>query len=162
MRVDGEARAAIEADNELMKGFRSGHLELAVRYQSSIIGFTSFQQRAVTHQLLRAAAVGEEGKRLRSRIAKCEASFECGLAKPVRPSFKPRDNIPSLAAMLALKKGDVVFVWFDAPPLEMRGTVMDVLPGVEAGDVGVRVYYPDWDQSLVQALHWKCWRREQI
>ena len=57
------ALEAVRADPTLMEGF--AREEDAAYYHSSLIGTTTFQQRAVTHQCLRAAAVGEPSRVLR-------------------------------------------------------------------------------------------------
>jgi hypothetical protein len=49
-----EALKAVRADPSLMEGFEKE--EDAAWYQSSLVGTTTFQQKAVTHQMLRAAA----------------------------------------------------------------------------------------------------------
>ena len=101
-RMIEETLKEIRADATLMEGFET---ELqAAHYFTSIIGFTTFQQRAVTHQMLRAAATGDIEKVLRpppavSRAAAATAatwprqSRRCS-CRPCRrhraPSAQPR------------------------------------------------------------------------
>ena len=66
-----EALKAVRTDPSLMEGFEKE--EDAAWYQSSLVGTTTFQQKAVTHQMLRAAAADTLDRCVRARVARVDA-----------------------------------------------------------------------------------------
>jgi hypothetical protein len=59
------ALAAVMKDSMLMEGFTT--LKAAAQYMASVIGTTTYQRQAVTHNLLRAASTGDLSRLLRNK-----------------------------------------------------------------------------------------------
>ena len=146
-RREAEARACIEADPRLMGTFRS--IEHAARFQSSLVGSTTFQQCSVTHQLMRAM-----------RARKCETVLRGhGRVTPAEGMSHAKETSEGeeVARIRALKPGQRLSVcWKDGTHEE--GVVVEVCNELlgRPRDIRVRVQYEG--RVLHEHLAWRHWR----
>jgi hypothetical protein len=134
-----ETLIEIRADPTLMMGFET---ELqAAHYLTSVIGFTTFQQRAVTHQMLRAAATGDIEKVLRPppAVAKDSSSSSSGSSSNVAGT-EPEVLMPYLPPALSTRSSTT-----EARREEERALELQLLNGLDAHCIICG--YPEASQS---------------
>ena len=148
-----DALAAIRADPSLMEDFQDE--QLAAWYQSSIIGTTTFQQRAVTHQLLRAAQAGEPSRVLRPQPQLEEELAEAVLspeeAMAARQEMRRAKKVAEanmLSRLRQLQVGSRVRVSWEGGESAVGRVVEPVSILLCVRDIGVRIEY-SLDQGLI-------------
>ena len=167
-----EALAAVRADPKLMEGF--AHEEDAAWYQSSIVGSTTFQQRAVTHQLLRAAAAAEPSRVLRP-VPELVAELAHELALEPPPELSPEEAAEAKAQRRREAKAQA-----KAADAERRARLGQLVAGsrvcvqcsgdshvgrivetptvaLDPKDTRVLVQYPDEDGPMTEWLGQMAW-----
>jgi hypothetical protein len=134
-----------EAGAYVEEGFAD--LELAAAYQSSIVGTTTFQQRAVTHKVLRAAEGQMCHRVLHGHVA---AAATCPVPRtPEAAAAAKRDartqELEMRARLRELDAGSCVRVVWESGEVRVGRVVEKPVVGAErcdrASDVGVRIRY---------------------
>ena len=167
------ALEAVRADATLMEGF--AHEEDAAWYHSSIVGTTSFQQRSVTNNILRAGAFGEASRVLRPLPEVCELEAAVEAISLAKPEMSPEERRAALADARAAKKaaekaaeeamrerisslvvGQRLRVVWDSGETCV-GQVVEVLMALEMRDVEVKIHYPEVGKTMPERLGKMTW-----
>jgi hypothetical protein len=155
---------------ELQMGFATP--ELAAAYHSSLVGSTTFQQRAVTHALMKATLADTLGKALRpaswergpaqarSAQATTESDDVCVSDQRLPPIpaelSNKKERALELQRLLHLEKGEQIRVFWESGECH-EGRVEEVIAALDVRDVAVLVYYPHRDAHLSERLGCHRW-----
>jgi hypothetical protein len=155
---------------ELEAGFATP--ELAAAYHSSLVGSTTFQQRAVTHALMKAALADTLGKVLRpaswergpAHARSAEATAGSGDARTHDERLPPipaelsdkKERALELQRLLDLERGEHIRVFWESGECH-DGRVEEVIAALDVRDVAVLVYYPHRDAQFSERLGFHRW-----
>ena len=152
------------AEPELfMRMFRDA--ELAASFQSSLIGTTTYQQQGVTHQSLRAAAIGRPEHLLRAPWRPRNVDDSPQLSGAALKAAKREADHAMKLRMLELQVGDRIYLSWECGTRSDYATIAErPVVGMErsmrAVDVGVRLRYDQEPSRIVSehlgwGLEWK-------